>query len=144
MWRQHLAQCLKTRDVKTPKPLQSFNLIFLWFHFYLYLTFSTIWNVTFEVGWRIWSLTGLSANCTWNCTQICTSVNRPFLARETYFSWVNTMKGSAPPDTGLQKRETFSTLNVGLAGTGNRSPDTCVASSSTNHSAIHLTLFRSV
>jgi hypothetical protein len=36
------------------------------------------------------------------------------------------------PDAGLQKRATFSTLNVGLAGTGNRTQATCVASSSTN------------
>jgi hypothetical protein len=27
---------------------------------------------------------------------------------------------NVPPDTGLQKRATFSTLNVGLAGTGNQ------------------------
>jgi hypothetical protein len=37
----------------------------------------------------------------------------------------------------LQKRATFSTLNVGLAGTGNRTRSTCVASSGTNRSAIH-------
>jgi hypothetical protein len=42
-----------------------------------------------------------------------------------------------PPDAGLQKRATFSTLNVGLAGTGNQTWVTCVASSSTNRSAIH-------
>jgi hypothetical protein len=44
---------------------------------------------------------------------------------------------NVPPDAGLQKRATFSTLNVGLAGTGNRIRATCVASSGTNHSAIH-------
>jgi hypothetical protein len=38
---------------------------------------------------------------------------------------------------GLQKRATFSTLNVGLAGTRNRTRATCVASSGTNRSAIH-------
>jgi hypothetical protein len=41
------------------------------------------------------------------------------------------------PGTGLQKRATFSTLNVGLAGTGNQTRATCVASSGTNRSAIH-------
>jgi hypothetical protein len=47
---------------------------------------------------------------------------------------------NVPPDAGLQKRATFSTLNVGLAGTGNRSRATCVASSGTNRSAIHYAL----
>jgi hypothetical protein len=44
---------------------------------------------------------------------------------------------NVPPDAGLQKRATFSTLNVGLAVSGNRTWDTCVASSGTNRSAIH-------
>jgi hypothetical protein len=44
---------------------------------------------------------------------------------------------NVPPDAGLQKRATFSDLNVGLAGTGNQTPATCVASSDTNRSAIH-------
>jgi hypothetical protein len=43
-------------------------------------------------------------------------------------------------NVGLQKRDTFSTLNVGLAGTGNRTRATCEASSGTNRSAIHYTL----
>jgi hypothetical protein len=47
---------------------------------------------------------------------------------------------NVPPYAGLQKRATFSTLNVGLAGTGNRTRATCVASSGTNHSAIHYAL----
>jgi hypothetical protein len=41
------------------------------------------------------------------------------------------------PDTGLQKRATFSTLNVGLAGTGNQTRATCVASSGTNQPLSH-------
>jgi hypothetical protein len=44
---------------------------------------------------------------------------------------------NVPPDAGLQKRDTFSTLNVGLAGTGNQTLATCVARSGTNRSAIH-------
>jgi hypothetical protein len=36
---------------------------------------------------------------------------------------------NVPPDAGLQKRATFSTLNVGLAGIGDRAQATCVASS---------------
>jgi hypothetical protein len=44
---------------------------------------------------------------------------------------------NVPPDTGLQKRATFTTLNVGLAGTGNRARATCVAISGTTRSAIH-------
>jgi hypothetical protein len=36
-----------------------------------------------------------------------------------------------PPDAGLQNRATISTLNVGLAGTGNRTRATCMASSGT-------------
>jgi hypothetical protein len=42
---------------------------------------------------------------------------------------------NVPPDAGLQKRATFSTLNVGLAGTGNRTRATCMASSSAIHYA---------
>jgi hypothetical protein len=41
---------------------------------------------------------------------------------------------------GFQKRATFSTLNVGLAGTGNQTRATCVASSGNNRWAIHYTL----
>jgi hypothetical protein len=44
---------------------------------------------------------------------------------------------NVPPEAGLQKRATFSTLNVGLAGTGKPARATCVASSGTNRSAIH-------
>jgi hypothetical protein len=44
---------------------------------------------------------------------------------------------NVPPDAGLQKRATFSTLNVGLAGTGNRTRATCVAGSVSGRSAIH-------
>jgi hypothetical protein len=44
---------------------------------------------------------------------------------------------NVPPDAGLQKRATFSTLNVGPAETGNRTRATCVASSGTNRLAIH-------
>jgi hypothetical protein len=47
---------------------------------------------------------------------------------------------NVPPDAGLLKRSTFSALNVGLAGTGNRTRATCVASSGTNRSAIHYAL----
>jgi hypothetical protein len=32
-----------------------------------------------------------------------------------------------PPGAGLQKRATFFTLNVGLAGTGNQTQATCLA-----------------
>jgi hypothetical protein len=44
---------------------------------------------------------------------------------------------NVPPEAGLQKRASFCTLNVGLAGTGNQTQATCVASSGTNRSAIH-------
>jgi hypothetical protein len=47
---------------------------------------------------------------------------------------------NVPPDAGLQKRATFSTLNVGLTGTGYQTLATCVASSGTNRSAIHYAL----
>jgi hypothetical protein len=33
---------------------------------------------------------------------------------------------NVPPDGGLQKRATFSTVNIGLAGTGNRPRATCL------------------
>jgi hypothetical protein len=45
-----------------------------------------------------------------------------------------------PPGAGLQKRANFSTLIVGLAGTENRTRDTCVAGSGKNRSAIHYKL----
>jgi hypothetical protein len=41
------------------------------------------------------------------------------------------------PDAGLQKRANFSTLMVGLAGTGDQTRAACVAGSGTNRSAIH-------
>jgi hypothetical protein len=41
------------------------------------------------------------------------------------------------PNEGLQKRATFSTLIVGLAGTRNQTRATRVAGSGTNRSAIH-------
>jgi hypothetical protein len=44
---------------------------------------------------------------------------------------------NVPPDAGLQKRANFSTLIIGLAGTGDRAQATCVASSGDNRSAIH-------
>jgi hypothetical protein len=43
---------------------------------------------------------------------------------------------NVPPGAGLQKKSTFSTPNVGLSGTGNRTRATCVASSGTSRSAI--------
>jgi hypothetical protein len=46
---------------------------------------------------------------------------------------------NVPPNAGFQKRATFSSLNVGLAWTGNWTRDTCVASSGTNCSDIHYT-----
>jgi hypothetical protein len=44
---------------------------------------------------------------------------------------------NVPPDQGLQKRANFSTLIVGLAGTGDQNRATCVAGSGANRSAIH-------
>jgi hypothetical protein len=44
---------------------------------------------------------------------------------------------NVPPDAGLHKRATFSTLKVGLAQTRNQTWATCVASSGTIRSAIH-------
>jgi hypothetical protein len=41
------------------------------------------------------------------------------------------------PDAGLQKRATFSTLIVGLAGPGDQTWATCVAGSRTSRSAIY-------
>jgi hypothetical protein len=48
---------------------------------------------------------------------------------------------NVPSEAGLQKRATFSTLNVGLAGTGNQTLATCEASSGTNRSAIHYAFY---
>jgi hypothetical protein len=47
---------------------------------------------------------------------------------------------NVPPDAGLQKRATLSTLNKGLAGTRNQTRATCVANSGTNRSAIRYAL----
>jgi hypothetical protein len=55
----------------------------------------------------------------------------------TYFIISIAVLENVPPDAGLQKRATFSTLYVGLAGTGNWTRATCVASSGTNRSAIY-------
>jgi hypothetical protein len=48
---------------------------------------------------------------------------------------------NVPPDAGLQKRATFSTLNVGLVGTENQTRDTCEASSVARRSDIHYAFF---
>jgi hypothetical protein len=55
----------------------------------------------------------------------------------THFIIAIAVLENVPPDAGLQKIATFSTLNVGLAGTGNQTRATCMASSGTNRSAIH-------
>jgi hypothetical protein len=44
---------------------------------------------------------------------------------------------NVPQDAGLHKRANFSTLILGLAGTGDRTRVTCVAGSCNNSSAIH-------
>jgi hypothetical protein len=44
---------------------------------------------------------------------------------------------NVPADAELQKRATFSTLIMGLAGSGNQTRATCIASSGTDRSAIH-------
>jgi hypothetical protein len=51
---------------------------------------------------------------------------------------------NVPPNAGLQTRATFSTLNVGLAGTGNQTRATCVASCGINRSAIHYAFKRAL
>jgi hypothetical protein len=58
----------------------------------------------------------------------------------THFIISITVLENVPPDAGLQKRATFSTRNVGLAGTGNQTRAAGVASSGTNRSAIHYAL----
>jgi hypothetical protein len=55
----------------------------------------------------------------------------------THFIFSIAVLENVPPDAGLQIRDTFSTLNIGLAGTGNRTQATCVASSGTTRSTIH-------
>jgi hypothetical protein len=57
----------------------------------------------------------------------------------TYFIILIAVLENVPPDAGIQKRANFSTLNIGLAGTGNRTRATCVASSGTVRLAIHYT-----
>jgi hypothetical protein len=58
----------------------------------------------------------------------------------THFIITIAVLEKVPPGAGLQKRATFSTLNVGLAGTGNQTQATCVASSGPSRSAIHYAL----
>jgi hypothetical protein len=49
----------------------------------------------------------------------------------TYFIFSIVVLENVPPDAGLQKRDTFSTRNVGLAGTRSQILATCVASCGT-------------
>jgi hypothetical protein len=44
---------------------------------------------------------------------------------------------NVPPDAGLQKRAHFSTLIVGLSGTGNQTQSPCAVGSGVDRSAIH-------
>jgi hypothetical protein len=55
----------------------------------------------------------------------------------TYFLISIAVLENQPPDAGSQKRASFSSLNVGLAGPGSQTQVACVASSGTNRSAIH-------
>jgi hypothetical protein len=55
----------------------------------------------------------------------------------TYFIISIAVLENVPHDTGLQKRATFSNLNVGTAGTGDQTRATCVAGSVARRSAIH-------
>jgi hypothetical protein len=58
----------------------------------------------------------------------------------THFIILIAVLENVPPDAGLQKRATFSTLNKGLVSTVNRTRATCMTSSGTDGSAIHYAL----
>jgi hypothetical protein len=55
----------------------------------------------------------------------------------THFIILIAVLENVPPEAGLHKRATFSTLNIGLAGTGNQTRATCVAGSVARRSAMN-------
>jgi hypothetical protein len=65
-------------------------------------------------------------------------LNRPWLLQFFLSNYIVKLQClQRAPDAGLQKRATFSTIIVVLAGTGNQTRATCKAGSGTNRSAIH-------
>jgi hypothetical protein len=75
---------------------------------------------------------------TWTKASKCGTLLLALLQKKlTHFIISIAVLENVPPNAGLHKRATFSTLNVGLAGTGNQTRATCVASSVASRSAIH-------
>jgi hypothetical protein len=99
--------------------------------FLTHVSFDTIFRnhkQAFAVLWMRYSQASCKMWDTFACaTAICLT---------HFIIWIAVLE-NVPPYAGLQKRATFSTLNVGLAGTGKQTRATCVASSGVNRSAIH-------
>jgi hypothetical protein len=120
---QSKRQAIETLILLSPKIPQSGNFLFFLQRMYLSKPLTSL---------------SCSLNAVFPCLKmqehLCASVI--FL---THFIISIAVLENVPPDAGLQKRATFSTLNVGLAGTGNQTWATCVASSGASRSAIHYT-----
>jgi hypothetical protein len=87
----------------------------------------------------------LTSEQTWDLARVCTnSPTSPKVSTDLGYCncfyptiQCNCSACNVPPDAGLQERANFSTLILGLAGTGNQTRATCVAGSSASRSAIH-------
>jgi hypothetical protein len=70
------------------------------------------------------------------------SLHRPWLLQSFNLTvQCNCNACNVPPDAGIQKRANFSTIIVGLSGTGDQTRASKVAGSGTNRSAIHYDSF---
>jgi hypothetical protein len=65
-------------------------------------------------------------NAVFQCLKMQEHLCLGYCKKLTHFLISIAVLENVPPDAGLQKRDTFSTLNVGLAGTGDRTWATCV------------------
>jgi hypothetical protein len=100
----------------------------------LQITFFSFFNACILWYYLLKPLASLS--CSLNAVIPCLKMRTP-----THFIIPIAVLDNVPPDAGLQKKNTFSTLNVGLAGTVNQTQATCVASSVARRSATHNAFF---
>jgi hypothetical protein len=106
-----------------------------YFHYLLFFFFNSC------ILWCYLSKPLTSLSCSLNALFLCLKMREHLCLRYckklTHFIISIAVLENVPPDAGFQKTATLSTLNVGLARTGNQIRATCVANSGTNRSAIH-------
>jgi hypothetical protein len=99
---------------------------------------SSLTHVSFDTIFRKQPLTSLSCslNAVFPSLKMRDQLCLRYCKKITHFIISIAVLENEPPDRVTEKSHLF-TLNIGLAGTGNRTRATCVASSGTNRSAIN-------